>query len=96
MRAVSSAADSDLFSPREKLAIAYAEKLTRTPPEVDDAFFSELRRHFDERELVELTATIAWENYLGRFNIGLGVEPQGFSEGAFCIVPERSGPVSSP
>jgi hypothetical protein len=38
---------------------------------------------------VELTATIAWENYRARFDHAFGIEAQGFSEGAFCAVPER-------
>ena len=38
---------------------------------------------------MELTATIAWENYVGRFNRGFAIEPQGFAEGGFCLLPER-------
>jgi rRNA maturation RNase YbeY len=69
--------------------LEYAECLTRTPAEVADELFERLRARLDERQLVELTATIAWENYLGRFNRGFAIEPQGFAEGGFCLLPER-------
>jgi len=37
--------------------------MSRTPVEVSDALFAELREHFDEAQLVELTHSIALENY---------------------------------
>lgn len=66
-----------------------------TPPEVDDELVDRLRERLDDEQLVELTATIAWENYVGRFNRGLGIESQEFTEGAFCVLPERSGAASA-
>ena len=48
--------------------------------------FSSLRAKFDEAQLVELTATIAWENYRARFNHAFGIEAEGFSESAFCAL----------
>lgn len=47
-----------------------------------------VREHFDEAQLVELTSIVALENYRARFNWALGIEAQGFSEGAFCLPPE--------
>jgi hypothetical protein len=32
---------------------------------------------------------IAWENHRARFNRVFGVLAEGFSEGAFCPMPER-------
>jgi alkylhydroperoxidase family enzyme len=34
---------------------------------VDDALFARIRRHFDDQETVELTATIAGYNLVSRF-----------------------------
>jgi hypothetical protein len=31
---------------------------------------------------------IAWENFRARFNRGFDVADQGFSEGAYCALPE--------
>ena len=77
------------FSALEKLVIDYAVRMTNTPVEVPDELFAKLRQHFNDAQLVELTASIAWENYRARFDHALGIEAQGFSEGAFCPLPER-------
>ena len=69
--------------------IEYAEEMTKTPVEVPDALFAALREHFDEAQLVELTAAIAWENYRARFNHAFEVEAQDFSGGAYCPLSVR-------
>jgi alkylhydroperoxidase family enzyme len=74
----------------EKLVLDYATGMTRSPVAVSDVLFHRLREHFDEAQLVELTNIIALENYRARFNWALGIEGQGFSEGAFCVPPEVS------
>jgi len=43
----------------ERLVLAYADVMTRTPVEVSDALFARLREKFSEAELVELTSAIA-------------------------------------
>jgi alkylhydroperoxidase family enzyme len=80
---------SAAFSPLEKLVLDYAVAITATPVEVPETLFAELQRHFDEAQLVELTAAIAWENYRARFDHALAIEAQGFAEGAYCPLPER-------
>jgi alkylhydroperoxidase family enzyme len=83
--------DSQAFSAVEKLALDYAVAVTRTPVDVPEALFASLQREFNEAQLVELTVTIAWENYRARFDHALAIEAQGFSEGAFCALPETGG-----
>ena len=61
--------------------------MTRTPVGVADALFVRLRAEFSDVQLVELTATIAWENYRARFDHAFGIEAEGFSKGAFCALP---------
>jgi alkylhydroperoxidase family enzyme len=81
--------ESDAFSELEKLVIEYAEAMTSTPVRVSDELFARLREHFDEKQLVELTAVIAVENYRARFNWAFGMQPQGFTkDGDFCPLPE--------
>lgn len=80
-------AGSGLFSETEKLVLAYADAMTRTPVDVPEEMFSGLRAKLDDAQLVELSATIAWENYRARFNHAFGLEAEGFSEGAFCAIP---------
>jgi alkylhydroperoxidase family enzyme len=67
---------SPLYSPRERAALAYAEEATRTK-RVSDATFAELRRHFDEREIVEITWLNALENYYNLINLPLEIESDG-------------------
>ena len=82
---------SSEFSPVEKLALRYATALTATPTEVPDSLFAAMREHFDDRQLVELTGAIAWENYRGRFNHAFGCDAEGYSEGAYCPLPVHAG-----
>jgi AhpD family alkylhydroperoxidase len=80
--------DSDVYTPLERLAIEYAVAMTGTPVEVDDELFARLGEQLDEGQIVELTTAIALENYRARFNHALGIEAQGFSEGAWCPRPD--------
>lgn len=77
------------LSDLEKLVLRYAVEMTRTPVEVSDELFDELKSRFNRRQIVELTSAIAWENYRARNNHALGLESEGFSQGAFCPMPER-------
>lgn len=77
------------FNKREKLVLRLVTSLTRTPADVPDELFAALRAEFSERELVELSSAIAWENYRARFNRAFAIEAEGFSKGHFCPLPER-------
>jgi alkylhydroperoxidase family enzyme len=81
--------ESPAFSEIERLVIDLAVEMSKQRVEVPDELISRLREHFDDKQLVELAASIAWENYRARFNRVFGVAPVGFSEGAFCALPER-------
>jgi alkylhydroperoxidase family enzyme len=81
---------SALFSEMDKLVLEYADAMTQTPVEVPETLFTKLREKFAEAQLVELTATLAWENYRARFDHAFGVEAEGFSEGSYCAMPARA------
>jgi alkylhydroperoxidase family enzyme len=87
LRALSSYEEHPALTEVERLVLRYADAMTSTPVEVSDELFAQLRQRFDDRQLVELTSAIAWENFLARFDHSFGVEPEGFSRGAFCPVP---------
>lgn len=76
--------DSTLFSEAERLALEYAERITYTDRTVDDALVDQLKKHYTDAQIVELTAAIAMENFRSKFNPPLGIEAQGF-----CMVPKR-------
>jgi AhpD family alkylhydroperoxidase len=80
--------ESEHFDELEKLVLDYAVGMSRTPVEATDELFEQLRRHFNDAQLVELTNIIALENMRGRFNLALGFGSAGFSEGMVCAVPE--------
>jgi AhpD family alkylhydroperoxidase len=78
---------SDAFSETERLVLDYAVAMSRTPLAVEDALFARLRAGFSDEQLVELTATVAWENYRSRFNHAMGIKAHGFAEHGVCALP---------
>ena len=65
-----------LYSEAERLALEYADCMTITEREVSDQLFARLTRFYDDDAIVELTATIAWENASSKFNRALRVPSQ--------------------
>jgi 4-carboxymuconolactone decarboxylase len=76
---------SERLDEKDKLVLAYADAISSTPVDVPDEVFEQLHAHFDEQQLVELTAAIAWENWRARFNWAFGLGKEGYSEGAYCV-----------
>ena len=66
---------SNLFSDRQRAVLAYTDAMTRAI-EVPDDLFAEVRRHFSERQTVELTMLIGAYNMLTRFLQALKVDPE--------------------
>lgn len=81
--------ESDRYSALERLALDLAERMTATPAEVPDSLREALLDHLSPGQLMELTSAIAWENHRARVNRALGVQPMGFSDGAFCLLPHQ-------
>jgi alkylhydroperoxidase family enzyme len=79
---------SDLFTAREKAALDYTVAVMRTPVEVTDELFARLEEHFDDKQIVELTAFLTVVN-LDRFNAAFGISSAGFSEGMVCVPADR-------
>jgi AhpD family alkylhydroperoxidase len=75
------------FSDVDRLVLDYATAMCRTPMDVSDELFDELRKHFDVPQLVEMTHIIALENLRARFNLALNIGSAGFSEGMVCAIP---------
>lgn len=67
------------FSIRERLAIQYAKLISQTPLKFPLSFIEELKRCFNEREIVILASTAAQVNYWARLVQALGIPPAGFS-----------------
>jgi alkylhydroperoxidase family enzyme len=86
--------DSELFTEREKRALDYTVAVMRTPVEVTDELFAQVKEHFTDEQLVEITALLTVVN-LDRFNAAFGVGSAGFSEGMVCVLPDRPAAVGS-
>ena len=67
--------DRSDFTAKEKAALRLAERVTKDAHSIDDQLWNELRRHFDEGEIIELLAAIGLFNYFNRFNDALKMEP---------------------
>jgi alkylhydroperoxidase family enzyme len=67
--------NSKLFDGRQTAVLAYTDAMTKEV-HVPDNIFNPLRQHFNDREIVELTATIAAYNLVSRFLEALQIDPE--------------------
>ena len=70
---------SAAFDARERALLAYVEAMTRDVA-VPDGIFAEMKRHFDDRTIVEVTVLVGAYNMQTRVLRALGIEdwkPQG-------------------
>ena len=68
LAAVANYATSPLFSPAERAALAVAVAAGQVPNAVTDAMFVELRKHWNEAQIVEIVAAIAVTGFVNRWN----------------------------
>ncbi|KAA1429315.1 carboxymuconolactone decarboxylase family protein [Nocardioides antri] len=80
--------DSTVLSDDEKLVVAFAAAVSSSPAVVPEDLRARLEARFSRAQIAELAAEITWENQRARLNQALAVRPSGFSDGAFCLVPE--------
>src|SRR5947209_15667115 len=73
------------FSEPEQLLLHYADQMTATPVHISDELFAALQQHFDDDQLLELTANIAHENYRARLNHALEID----SDNLYCPLPVK-------
>jgi alkylhydroperoxidase family enzyme len=66
--------DDAQWTPRERVALRYAEQVTRDAKRVGDELWAELKQHFDDGEIIELTAATTLFNMFNRFNDALQVD----------------------
>ena len=68
--------ESPYYSDRQRAALAWTEAVTRiTDGHVPDRVYEEVRRHFSEKELADLTLAIASINAWNRLAIASRAEP---------------------
>lgn len=65
---------SPLFSEAERAALRVAQGAAQAPNAVTDAEFAELKRHYNDTQIVDIVAVIALFGFLNRFNDTMATE----------------------
>jgi uncharacterized peroxidase-related enzyme len=66
--------DYTRFGEKAQIALAYAEKLTRTSSKITDSDVAALKKHFSDAEIVDLHLLVGLSNLTNRFTDPLGLE----------------------
>ncbi|NNG37427.1 carboxymuconolactone decarboxylase family protein [Nakamurella aerolata] len=72
--------ESTVFTELERDVLSYAEAMTLSPPQVDEALSARLLGALGAPALVELTALIALANFYARSNVAFGIESEGYAD----------------
>ncbi|WP_422450129.1 MULTISPECIES: carboxymuconolactone decarboxylase family protein [unclassified Endozoicomonas] len=76
--------DSDLFNAQERIALEYTEAITYSDQQVTPELMKQLKEHFNNDAVIELTGLIAFQNMSSKFNAALDVPAEGF-----CKIPKK-------
>lgn len=77
--------ETDLYTPREKAALGWAEAVTELKDrEVSDEAYEEARKEFSEEELVDLTLAVTMINMWNRFNIAFRTPAGNYQPGQWA------------
>ncbi len=68
---------SESFTPAQKAAIAWSEHLTERTYRQNPQAMAELKTHFSDDQIVEITMVAGFFNFWNRFNDGLQIDPEG-------------------
>jgi len=69
--------EAPIYSPKERAALAWAEALTRlTGGDVSNEVYGEMRQHFSEKEVADLSFAVAEINACNRLMICTRTPPQ--------------------
>jgi len=74
---------SDLFTPAEKAALAFAQAAASAPNAVDKGIAAELKKHWSDDDIVEILGVVALFGYLNRWNdsMATALEPDAAESG---------------
>ena len=64
-----------LFTARELAALRFAEIMTTSAQDIDEALWDELQGYFDDGELVELASVVGLFNFLNRYADAFEIRP---------------------
>ena len=75
-----------LWTEREWLVIRYAQQLTEAPYKIKDSFFAELRRQFDDRQIVDMSMRFALCSAWNKFNDALNLDTETAFQQAYADI----------
>ena len=77
--------ETELYTPREKAALAWAEAVTELKDrEVSDEIYEAARQEFSDKELVDLTLAVTMINTWNRFNVAFRTPAGSYQPGQFA------------
>src|SRR2546425_7577522 len=83
------------FSEAERVAFAFARKLTQEPHQIVDADLDRLRKHYKDLQIVEMIVSIAGNNAINRWKDAMGF-PQEREASRFLSQAEKALPADRP
>lgn len=79
--------ETDLYTPREKAALGWAEAVTKLDgQEVSDEVYEKAKKEFSDEELVDLTLVVAAINTWNRFNVAFRTPAGSYQPGQWASV----------
>ena len=85
--------EADVFSAAERAVLAYASAMASNETERAEELVANLRPHFDDAQIVEITFAVAIQHGLNLFNNMLDIEPEEVVELLWRALRERVAPV---
>jgi len=70
---------SPRFSERERSALQFCERIVRDDLDVSEECLAEVRAHFSDAEMVELSFVIGYQVFASKFAKAWRLAPQGFA-----------------
>lgn len=79
--------ETDLYTPREKAALGWAEAVTKLDgQEVSDEVYEKAKKEFSDEELVDLTLVVTAINTWNRFNVAFRTPAGSYQPGQWASV----------
>jgi alkylhydroperoxidase family enzyme len=78
LAAVATFRENALFTERERAALAFAEEIVRAQAPVSEQCFATVRRHFSERQVLELVFVVGYQVFASKFAHAFALPSQHF------------------
>tara|TARA_Y100000590_G_C15359836_1_gene878497 strand:+ start:439 stop:726 length:288 start_codon:yes stop_codon:yes gene_type:complete len=68
----------DSFREEERIALRFAESMSKTPVEVDENLFGKLKEFYSDNQIVEIATIISFQNFNAKFNAAMKTDSNEF------------------